>query len=65
VVFYAASSSAFFRFLFGSVSGVIVSMFLFVWGVHFVLRLRLSWVIVSMFLFVCGCIFFSLLEVKV
>jgi len=57
VVFYAASSSAFFRFLFWSVSWVIVSMVLFVWGAHFVLRLRLSGVIFSMYLFVCGSFF--------
>ena len=66
MVFYAASSSAFFRFLFGSVSWVIVSMFLFVWGVHFVYAFvffRFSGVIVSMALCVCGCIFFRL-EVK-
>ena len=45
--------------LFFSVSWVIVSMFLFVWGVHFVLRLRLSGVIVSMYLFLCGRFFFG------
>jgi len=36
VFFCSAFSSAFFFAFFGSVSWVIVSMFLVVWGVHFV-----------------------------